>query len=125
MSETIKLVFSMCMVGLALAALIVNSIGNLRADLRIIHTETIDIGKKVGDNRIEIAKNRMEINGLRKDMDGLRIDMDGLRTEMDGFRTEMDRFGQALQALTERVTRLEELVQGVFLPRQGATAKTD
>ena len=118
MSETIKLVFSMCMVGLALAALIVNSIGNLRADLRIIHTAMIDISEKVGDNRIEITKNRMEINGLRKDMDGLR-------TEMDGFRTEMDRFGQALQALTERVTRLEELVQGVFLPRQGATAKTD
>ena len=132
MSETIKLVFSMCMVGLALAALIVNSIGNLRADLRVIHTETIDIGKKIGDNRIEIAKNRMEINGLRKDMDGLRTDMDGLRTDMDGLRTEMDsfriemdRFGQALQALTERVTHLEELVQGVFLPRQGATAKTD
>lgn len=111
MSETIKLVFSMCMVGLALAALIVNSIGNLRADLRIIHTAMIDISEKVGDNRVEITKNRMEINGLRKDMDGLR--------------TEMDRFGQALQSLTERVTRLEELVQGVFLPRQGATAKTD
>lgn len=104
MSETIKLVFSMCMVGLALAALIVNSIGNLRADLRIIHTAMIDISEKVGDNRIEITKNRMEINGLRKDM---------------------DRFGQGQQALTERVTRLEELVQGVFLPRQGATAKTD
>ena len=111
MSETLKVIFSMCMVSLALAALIVNSIGNLRADIRIIHTETIDIRKEVGDNRIEILNNRAEINDLRKNMDGLR--------------TEMDRFGQALQALTERVTRLEELVQGVLLPRQGATAKTD
>ena len=69
MSETIKLVFSMCMVGLALAVLTVNSVDNLRADLRIIHTEIIDLRKDVEDNRIEIIKNRMEIKGLRKDMD--------------------------------------------------------
>ena len=59
----------MCMVGLALAVLIVNSVDNLRADLCIIHTEIIDLRKDVEDNRIEIIKNRMEIKGLRKDMD--------------------------------------------------------
>lgn len=59
----------MCMVGLALAVLTVNSVDNLRADLRIIHTEIIDLRKDVEDNRIEIIKNRMEIKGLRKDMD--------------------------------------------------------
>lgn len=69
MSETSKLIFSMCMVGLALAVLTVNSVDNLRADLRIIHTEIIDLRKDVEDNRIEIIKNRMEIKGLRKDMD--------------------------------------------------------
>lgn len=69
MSETSKVIFSMCMVGLALAVLIVNSVDNLRADLRIIHTEIIDLRKDVEDNRIEIIKNRMEIKGLRKDMD--------------------------------------------------------
>ena len=80
MSETLKVIFSMCMVSLALAALIVNSIGNLRADLRIIHAEIIDIRKEVGDNRIEIIYNRTEINGLRKDMDGMRTEVDdGLR----------------------------------------------
>ena len=94
MSETIKLVFSMCMVGLALAALIVNSIGNLRADMRIIHTEIVDIRKEVGNNRLEIVRNRAEINSLRKDMNSLRKDMNGLRTEVGDLRTEMDRFGQ-------------------------------
>lgn len=69
MSETSKVIFSMCMVGLALAVLMVNSVDNLRADLRIIHTEIIDLRKDVEDNRIEIIKNRMEIKGLRKDMD--------------------------------------------------------
>ena len=69
MSETSKVIFSMCMVGLALAVLTVNSVDNLRADLRIIHTEIIDLRKDVEDNRIEIIKNRMEIKGLRKDMD--------------------------------------------------------
>ena len=106
------------MVSLALAALIVNSIGNLRADLNLIRTELIDTRKEVRDNRVEMVKSRAEINGFGKDMDGLR-------TEVDGLRTEMGRFGQGQQALTERVARLEELVQGVFLPRQGATAKTD
>ena len=125
MSETIKLVFSMCMVGLALAALIVNSIGNLRADLNLIRVELIDTRNEVRDNRVEMVKSRAEINGLGKDVGRLRKDVDGLRTDVDGLRTEMNRFGQGQQALTERVTRLEELVQGVFLPRQGATAKTD
>jgi hypothetical protein len=69
MSETSKVIFSMCMVGLALAVLTVNSVDNLRADLRIIHTEIIDLRKDVEDNRIEIIKNSMEIKGLRKDMD--------------------------------------------------------
>ena len=118
MSETLKVVFSMCMVSLALAALIVNSIGNLRADLNLIRTELIDTRKEVRDNWIEIINNRAEINDLRKDMGGLRKDVDGLRTDMD-------RFEQGQQALTKRVTRLEELVQGVLLPRQGATAKKD
>ena len=103
MSETLKVIFSMCMVSLALAALIVNSIGNLRADVNLIRTELIDTRKEVRDNRIEIINNRAEINDLRKDM---------------------DRFGQGQQALTERVTSLEELVQGVLLARGGATAKT-
>ena len=125
MSETLKIIFSMCMVSLALAALIVNSIGNLRADLNLVRTELIDTRKEVRDNRGEMLKSRAEINGFGKDMDGLRTGMDGLRTEVDGLRTEMGRFGQGQQALTERVARLEELVQGVFLPRQGATAKTD
>ena len=65
MSETLKVIFSMCMVNLALAALIVNSIGNLRADLRIIHAGIIDLRKEVIDNRIELIYNRMEIKGIQ------------------------------------------------------------
>ena len=72
----------MCMVNLALAALIVNSIDNLRADLRIIHAGIIDIRKEVIDNRIELIYNRAEIKGIRKDMVRLRTKADdGLRTE--------------------------------------------
>ena len=76
MSETLKVIFSMCMVSLALAALIVNSIGNLRADLNLIRMELIDIRKEVGDNRTEIISIRAEINDLRKDMVGLRTEVD-------------------------------------------------
>ena len=144
MSETLKVIFSMCMVSLALAALIVNSIGNLRADVNLIRTELIDTRKEVRENGVEIVKIRAKVNGFGKDMDGLRTqvdglrtevdglrtevdglrtEVDGLRTEVDGLRTEMDKFGQGQQALTERVTSLEELVQGVLLPRRGATAK--
>lgn len=104
MSEALKVIFSMCMVSLALAALIVNSIGNLRADVNLIHTELIDTRKEVRDNRIEIINNRAEINNLRKDM---------------------DRFGKGQQALTERVTRLEELVQRLFLPNQDRVARKE
>ena len=104
MSETLKVILSMCMVSLALAALIVNSMGNLRADVNLIRTKLIDTRKKVRDNRVEIINNRAEINDLRKDM---------------------DRFRKGQQALTERVTSLEELVQGILLLRRGATAKND
>ena len=82
MSETLKVIFSMCMVNLALAALIVSSIDNLRADLRIIHSGIIDLRKEVIDNRTELIYNRAEIKGIRKDMVGLRTKADdGLRTE--------------------------------------------
>ena len=65
MSETLKVIFSMCMVNLALAALIVNSVDNLRADLRIIHAGIIDLRKEVIDNRIELIYNRMEIKDIQ------------------------------------------------------------
>ncbi|MDE0285952.1 MAG: hypothetical protein OXN26_15565 [Gammaproteobacteria bacterium] len=76
MSETLKVIFSMCMVNLALAALIVKSIDNVRADLRIIHAETIDIRKEVISNRIELIYNRAEIKCLRKYMVGLSTEAD-------------------------------------------------
>lgn len=81
-SETLKVIFSMCMVNFALAALIVNSTDNVRADLRIIHAETIGIRKEVIDNRIELIYNRAKIKCLRKHMVGLRTKADGRpRTE--------------------------------------------
>ena len=82
MSETLKVIFSMCMANLALAALIVNSMGNVRADLRIIHAEVIDIRKAVIDNRMELIYNRAKIKCLRKYMVGLHTKADdALRTE--------------------------------------------
>ena len=90
MSETMKIILTMVTVGIALAALIINSNGNIRADIR--------------DNSAEIHD---------------------VRTEVADVRTEMAKFGQALQALTSRVTHLEELIQKFFLSRQDAVAKTD
>ena len=89
MSETMKIILTIITVGIALAALIINSNGNIRADIR--------------DNSAEIHD---------------------VRTEVADVRTEMAKFGQALQALTSRVTRLEELIQKFFLSRQDAVAKT-
>ena len=90
MSETMKIILTMVTVGIALAALIINSNGNIRADIR--------------DNSAEIHD---------------------VRTEVADVRTEVAKFGQALQTLTSRVTRLEELIQKFFLSRQDAVAKTD
>jgi predicted nucleic acid-binding Zn-ribbon protein len=96
MSETMKIILTMVTVGIALAALIINSNGNIRADMR--------------DIRVEIRANSAEIHDVR--------------TEVADVRTEMAKFGQALQTLTSRVTRLEELIQKFFLSRQDAVAKT-
>ena len=90
MSETMKIILTMVTVGIALAALIINSNGNIRADIR-------DNSAEIHDVRIEVAD----------------------------VRTEVAKFGQALQTLTSRVTRLEELIQKFFLSRQDAVAKTD
>ena len=89
MSETMKIILTIITVGIALAALIINSNGNIRADIR--------------DNSAEIHD---------------------VRTEVADVRTEVAKFGQALQALTSRVTHLEELIQKFFLSRQDAVAKT-
>ena len=97
MSETMKIILTIITVGIALAALIINSNGNIRADMR--------------DIRIEIRANSAEIHDVR--------------TEVADVRTEVAKFGQALQALTSRVAHLEELIQKFFLSRQDAVAKTD
>ena len=64
MSETLKVIFSMCMVSLALAVLIVNSFENLRADVNLIRAELIDTRKEVRENRVEIVKIRAEIKRI-------------------------------------------------------------
>ena len=64
MSETLKVIFSMCMVSLALAALIVNSFENLRADVNLIRAELIDTRKEVRENWVEIVKIRAEIKRI-------------------------------------------------------------
>ena len=92
-----KIILTMVTVGIALAALIINSSGNIRADMRDIH--------------VEIRANS--------------TDIDDVRTEVADVRTEVAKFGQVLQALTNRVTRLEELIQKFFLSRRDAVAKTD
>ena len=94
MSETMKIILTIITVGIALAALIINSNGNIRR-----HGYSC-----IRDNSTEIHD---------------------VRTEVADVRTEMAKFGQALQALTSRVMRLEELIQKFFLSRQDAVAKTD
>ena len=96
MSETMKIILTIITVGIALAALIINSNGNIRADIR--------------DNSAEIHDVRTEVADVH--------------TEVAVVRTEVAKFGQALQALTSRVTHLEELIQKFFLSRQDAVAKT-
>ena len=118
MSETMKVILVIVTVGIALAALIINSNGNIRADMRGIRVDMRDIRTEVANNRVEIGNNRIEINGLR-------TDVDGLRTEVDGLRTEVTKFGQGLQTLTERVMHIEELIQGLLLPHRDTVARTE
>ena len=103
MSETMKIILTIITVGIALAALIINSDGNIRADIRDNSAEIHDVRTEVADVHTEVAD---------------------VHTEVADVRTEVAKFGQALQTLTSRVTHLEELIQKFFLSRQDAVAKT-
>ena len=56
MSETMKIILTMVTVGIALAALIINSNGNIRADIRDNSAEIHDVRTEVADVRAEMAK---------------------------------------------------------------------
>ena len=56
MSETMKIILTIITVGIALAALIINSDGNIRADIRDNSTEIHDVRTEVADVRTEVAK---------------------------------------------------------------------
>ena len=56
MSETMKIILTMVTVGIALAALIINSNGNIRADIRDNSAEIHDVRTEVADVRTEMAK---------------------------------------------------------------------
>ena len=56
MSETMKIILTMVTVGIALAALIINSNGNIRADIRDNSAEIHDVRTEVADVRTEVAK---------------------------------------------------------------------
>ena len=128
MSETMKVILTIITVGIALAALIVNSIGNMRADMREnmrdIRSDMRDMRGDMHDIREEVSNNRAEIGVLRTEINGLRTEIDGLRTEINGLRMKMDKFGRGLQALTDRVTHVETLLQGRALPSQDVVART-
>ena len=125
MSETMKVILAIVTVGIALAALIINSNGNIRADMRGIRVDMRDIRTEVANNRVEIGNNRIEIGNNRIEINGLRTDVDGLRTEVDGLRTEVTKFGQGLQTLTEQVMHIEELIQGLLLPHRDTVARAE
>ena len=56
MSETMKIILTIITVGIALAALIINSNGNIRADIRDNSAEIHDVRTEVADVRTEVAK---------------------------------------------------------------------
>jgi uncharacterized protein YlxW (UPF0749 family) len=56
MSETMKIILTIITVGIALAALIINSNGNIRADIRDNSAEIHDVRTEVADVRTEMAK---------------------------------------------------------------------
>jgi uncharacterized protein YlxW (UPF0749 family) len=56
MSETMKIILTIITVGIALAALIINSNGNIRADIRDNSAEIHDVRTEVADLRTEVAK---------------------------------------------------------------------
>ena len=56
MSETMKIILTMVTVGIALAALIINSNGNIRADIRDNSAEIQDVRTEAADNRTEVAE---------------------------------------------------------------------
>ena len=51
-----KIILTMVTVGIALAALIINSNGNIRADIRDNSAEIHDVRTEVADVRTEVAK---------------------------------------------------------------------
>ena len=121
MSETMKVILTIITVGIALAALIVNSIGNMRADMR---ENMRDIRSDMRDMRGDMHDIREEVSNNRAEIGVLRTEIDGLRTEINGLRMKMDKFGRGLQALTDRVTHVETLLQGRALPSQDVVART-
>ena len=56
MSETMKIILTIITVGIVLAALIINSNGNIRADIRDNSAEIHDVRTEVADVRTEVAK---------------------------------------------------------------------
>ena len=56
MSETMKIILTMVTVGIALAALIIHSNGNIRVDIRDNSAEIHDVRTEVADVRTEVAK---------------------------------------------------------------------
>ena len=64
MSETMKIILTIITVGIALAALIINSNGNIRADIRDNSAEIHDVRTEVADVRTEVAKFRQALQTL-------------------------------------------------------------
>ncbi len=62
---------------------------------------------------------------LRADLRDIRQEIRDNRTDIGINRVEIGKLGRDMLAFTNRVTRLEELVQKLFLPNQDVVAKKE
>ena len=95
-------------VGIALAAMMLTQIRNLRVDLtKRIEEQGTALGKRIEDQGTALGK-RIEDQGtaLGKRLDGQAIEIAAIKKEVHGLR-------EGLYALGERMAHLEGLVEGL------------
>ena len=107
-----KEIYAILGVGVALAAILVTSIGGLRADMRDGHAATrAEMREANAAVRADIADVRSEMRSgqaaLRGEIAEVRLEM---RSEIGSVRTELAEIRAALARLSERVTRIEVLL---------------
>ena len=95
--ELLSIIGSMVAVGITLGAVVIGSVGNLRAEMQTLRTEV----------RTDITDVRTEMQSLRAEVS---TEMQALRTEV---RTDIRALEHRLVAVERRQARTEGLLEGL------------